>query len=296
MSRVRADEDGQGDEDVRPASRPPARGSPGRRPRRNRPGPAARLRSRPGCRRRPWPRSSPRGDRPLRPAQPDRQDQGGLSFFRREVGVPGAQGQPVGLADEGQVTTSASRSRSAAIFPMIRTCWASFAPKKAQSGRDDIEKLEDDGRHTPEMPGPGLAAEPVLEAADFDVGPVAGGIDLRGVGIEEAVDARLLQVGRVFLEVPRVFLEVLVRPELGGIDEDADDGDIGPLFRFMDEAEVSLVEVAHGRDEPDPSSLPSSIAGQGPSYRRRSGRPSSLRLFPRPGRASSARARPRPRA
>ena len=191
------------------------------------------------------------------------QDQGGLPLRGREIGVPGAQGQSVGLANE-RAGHDLDIEVEIGGHPLDdEDLLGILGSEKGEIGGNDVKKLEDDRRHAPKVPWPGPAAEPVLQALDLDGGPVARRVDLAGVGIEETIDAHVLQIGRVLLEVPGILLEVLVRSELGRVDEDADDGDIGPGLRSPDEAEMALVEIAHGRNEADLLSLPAPFAGEG---------------------------------
>src|SRR5439155_24593118 len=90
-------------------------------------------------------------------------------------------------------------------------------------------------------------------AESFDVDPrlVAPRIQLFGARDEQDVDAGVLRDACVALLIARVAGEVLVRSELGGIDEDARDDGVAFTTRRLQQRDVPRVQRAHRRDEAD---------------------------------------------
>ena len=69
---------------------------------------------------------------------------------------------------------------------------------------------------------------------------------------------------KILGEGARVGVEVLVGPELEGVDKDTDDnGGVGNLFCGADKLHVSIVEGPHGGDEGDGSSVSMKFFGEG---------------------------------
>ncbi len=97
------------------------------------------------------------------------------------------------------------------------------------------------------------AFEDVGEVWDFDecFGAWGGGVDGFDVGVEDEVGLFGGAHVDVFFEGAGIFVEVFMGAELCGVDEDGDDDVVGEFFGFFDEAEVSLVEGAHGGDAGD---------------------------------------------
>ena len=69
--------------------------------------------------------------------------------------------------------------------------------------------------------------------------------------MEHGVDALGRELLAVGVELARIFVIVLVRPELHGIDEDGRDDDVAGTPRRAHERHVTLVERAHRRAEAD---------------------------------------------
>ncbi len=112
--------------------------------------------------------------------------------------------------------------------------------------------------------------------------------------MEEKVDPFLFEEGGVPLEIPWIGRKVFPRAELGGIDEDADDGDVRPRPGRAHQAEVPFMKRTHGRDEADPFPQGPVLPGNGlhllngphdphrflPAFVRAFGLPSPLRILP----------------
>src|SRR5690606_29742266 len=103
--------------------------------------------------------------------------------------------------------------------------------------------------------GPGAAAQSQLQLLHLDPGLKAGRIELLGRGGEDERDADGLALRHVALLVARVARQILVRTELGRVDEDARRADVGAAQPLAHEREVAFVEVAHGGNQGERLSL-----------------------------------------
>jgi hypothetical protein len=56
----------------------------------------------------------------------------------------------------------------------------------------------------------------------------------------------------VALKVARISAEILAWPELSGVYEDADYGDVALRPACLDQREVTVMQIPHCRNEPDP--------------------------------------------
>ena len=61
--------------------------------------------------------------------------------------------------------------------------------------------------------------------------------------------ATFLDFQQVAFGIARIRVEVLIGSELSGIDENADEDDIASKAGLSNQAEVALVEIAHGGHE-----------------------------------------------
>jgi hypothetical protein len=120
-------------------------------------------------------------------------------------------------------------------------------------GADDVEQLQADGRHAPEMAGPRRPLQRSAELLDLDPGLEAVRVELLGGGCEEQVDPVLGGDRRVPRLVPWIPREVLAGAELRRVDERGGDDDVVLLPGRRDQGQMAVVEPAHGRDEPDGS-------------------------------------------
>ena len=103
------------------------------------------------------------------------------------------------------------------------------------------------------MAGAKLAFECPSELLDLDPRLEPGRVELLGGGCKEDVDARCFRELGVVPLVAWVGDEVLVRIELGRIDEEAGDDDVVLGAGRAEEREVALVEGAHRGYEADAS-------------------------------------------
>ena len=101
------------------------------------------------------------------------------------------------------------------------------------------------------MAGAEFAVEDVLDGRRFDRVFLRLRVEI-GLGRrEQDVDAGGCQLVAVGLEGARVFVEILVRAELQAIDEDRGDHGVAVGARLFHQADVTGVQVAHGRHEND---------------------------------------------
>ena len=126
-----------------------------------------------------------------------------------------------------------------------------FFAEDGDVGLDDLEEFGDDGADAVEVAGAGGSAEGLGEGGFGDADAGVGGVHFGGGGVEDDVYAFGDAAGAVGGEGAGVGGVVFVGAELGGVDEDGDDDDVGVFFGEADEGEVAFVEVAHGGDEAD---------------------------------------------
>jgi hypothetical protein len=167
-----------------------------------------------------------------------------------EVLVARGQGEAVGFADGGAGDDLDGKRRSRTIRRMMRSCWASFSPKTATWGRTRLNSLATTVQTPSKWPGR-EAPQSVRERAVSTTTrwrPRDRSPRRRG---KEDIHALLFAQGAIGLERARIGGEILVGAELGGVDEEGDDDDIGVPPGDADQGEVALVQVAHGGHEAD---------------------------------------------
>ena len=127
-----------------------------------------------------------------------------------------------------------------------------FLTETGQIGTDDLEELEHDGGHAAEMTGPAGTFEDVGEIAALRRMSSAdrSGTSSAPWGRRRGRARGLAQLQVVF-ERPGIAVEVFARPELGRVDEDRDDREIGLAAAPLDQPGVALVQGAHRGDQPD---------------------------------------------
>jgi hypothetical protein len=76
-------------------------------------------------------------------------------------------------------------------------------------------------------------------------------IHFAGIGSEQQIAVGIGQQGAVGGQGARVGVEVFVDAELGGIDENAGNHDIGATLGGLDQGDMAVVQVAHGGHEGD---------------------------------------------
>ncbi len=116
-------------------------------------------------------------------------------------------------------------------------------------GANGAEQLGHHGGDAVEMPGPSLPVPAIAQALDADRRGETRRIHVLSLGQPQQVATRLLQHLGVLLLLPRVAVEVLVRPELQRIDENGGDNPIRAAPRFLDQGDVPGMQRAHGRNE-----------------------------------------------
>ena len=101
------------------------------------------------------------------------------------------------------------------------------------------------------MPGAKAATERLGRCADPDAGLVAARVHALGRRREHDVGAGRVELGDVGLEIARVSGEIFVGPELRGVDEDGGGDEAGAALGLAHQRQVSVVQRAHRRHEPD---------------------------------------------
>ena len=128
-------------------------------------------------------------------------------------------------------------------------CCQSLAPNTATCGWTMLSSLATT-RATPRKVTRAVrAAQAGGELGQVDHGGGGTRVNLPGGGSKEQGRAFPLEEGAVALEVARVAREVLARPELGGVDEDAGPHLVGELPPTSHQGQVAFVESAHGWHE-----------------------------------------------
>ena len=105
------------------------------------------------------------------------------------------------------------------------------------------------------MTGTRLAFERLGDAADVDPGARPWRIHQLGPRLVDRVHLTLTQQSRVAIRIARIASEVLARPELDRVHENADDHDIVLASRELDQTQVPGMQGAHRRHEPNRSAL-----------------------------------------
>ena len=165
--------------------------------------------------------------------------------------------RPSGSRTVGPARISTGKFRSRTMRRMTRNCWPSFSPNTAMSGSTMLNSLATTVATPRKWPGRVAPHRPrdndLLDDVDAVIRRVHASVDFR---VKNDVGARLPAQRLVALEIARVCRQVLVRPELGGIDEEADHDDVAVRARQSGSGRVSLVQISHGRHQPDAPALP----------------------------------------
>ena len=105
----------------------------------------------------------------------------------------------------------------------------------------------------PRVPGAERAAENVREPGHVDDGAAdaARGVHLFDGRVKKRIDAIFAQQAGIVVRRTRIRAEILGRPELHRVDEDAGDDAPAMQVRSRHEARMSHVQVAHGGYERD---------------------------------------------
>ena len=164
-----------------------------------------------------------------------------------------------GHPDRGPSSTpriSTPSWRSCAIRRITASCWKSFSPNKRDVGPHRAKQLGDDGRDPVEMARPRLAFPAIAQALHAHRRREARRIHiLLPAGSQSRSQPASVQHRGVLLLLPRVAVEVLVRPELQRIDEDGGGDPVRAAPRFLDQARCAR-RGAHPWSEPAPGFSP----------------------------------------
>ena len=101
------------------------------------------------------------------------------------------------------------------------------------------------------MTGPDFPFEYIGQAAHFDERPMAGRVHGLDTWIKDEVRASVGTQFQIAFAWSRVSVEVLVRSELGRVDEDADGDEAALGAGAFDQTDVSGVQGSHCRNKSD---------------------------------------------
>ena len=124
-------------------------------------------------------------------------------------------------------------------------------PEVGDIGRDQVEQLQHDGGHTAEMPGAADSFKRFRHIRWFDLCGELRGVDLFGVRYKDKVGGADSSASRSASSVPRIAGEVLVRTELGRIDENRDGGEGALAHAAPHETQVPVMQCPHGGHKPE---------------------------------------------
>ena len=120
---------------------------------------------------------------------------------------------------------------------------------------DQVEELQDDGTYAMEESRARRAFELFGERRRDDPVDLGRRIHFLLLRCEQDVDTQTLQCFEIGFERTRIAVEVLVRPELEPVDEDAGDHRVAVLARDAHELQVPIVQIAHRWHERDFASV-----------------------------------------
>ena len=114
---------------------------------------------------------------------------------------------------------------------------------------DHVEQLQHHRGDAAEVPRAERAVEDVLHLGGLDHEGLRLGVDLLFVRREHDVHASAPQLVAVGLEGARIALEILLRPELQAVDENAHHRTRGLGLGDAYQVDVPFVQIAHGGHE-----------------------------------------------
>jgi len=173
-----------------------------------------------------------------------------------------AERQAVGLA-HGRADDDLRRQAKVTRQPANDDCLLAVLLAEVRPiGADECKQDRDHRRHAAQVARPGRPLEHLCQLADIDARAGTGRVDVLDAGHEADVHAGSLEQCQVGRLVARVALVVLVRAELGGVDEDARDHGRALLAGPVQEALMPGVQRAHRGHEADRRGEPSPGSGQ----------------------------------
>ncbi len=119
----------------------------------------------------------------------------------------------------GQTTICTGKFRSRTMRRMIADLGSIFLSEESQVRLHDVEKLCDHRGHATKMSGPRLAAEPVAEAFDGDIGDRTRRIHLFHPRRKEQIHPFFFQQSAIAIKIARILGQIFVGSELKGIYE-----------------------------------------------------------------------------
>ena len=180
---------------------------------------------------------------------------------RREVGIARTHGKAIGLPDRGQPDDLDIHIQILHHPLDGDQLLVVFLAEEGQVRLDDVEELGHHRGHTAEVSRAGGPAEVLGHVVHLDGCLKTVGVHLPGRGVKANIHTDVLDEREVPLHITRILCIVLARPELRGVDEDADDQYIPSLSRLPHEREMPFVQIPHGGDKGNDHPLTSVLLG-----------------------------------
>ncbi|KEO91079.1 hypothetical protein EH32_01770 [Erythrobacter litoralis] len=188
------------------------------------------------------------------------QGRGGPALVGREIAIAARQREPVRLAHRGHaedgIDMRAGEIEIARHGADDGELLEILLPEKRPVGLDLVEELGDHRRDPVEMSGSGGTAQPLAHPLYRYAGRETGGIHRLDARRPEQRDPFCLEHRRILGKLAGIGVEVLVRAELGGIDEDRGDDMVAMFARPADQREMPFVQRTHGRHQAHRSAVP----------------------------------------
>jgi hypothetical protein len=112
-----------------------------------------------------------------------------------------------------------------------------------------VEELQHDGGNTAKVPRTHGTFQDVLNAGRLHGVGLRFRVELLFVRCKDHVAVDTFQLPAVIRQRARVAVKVLAGPELKAVHKDADDGAGTARRGFLNQAQMALVQIAHGRHE-----------------------------------------------
>ncbi len=173
------------------------------------------------------------------------------ALFLVQVGVAGAHSQAVGFAHDGADDDLDGQMQVTHHPADDHRLLGVFLTEIGPVGLHDIEQLQYHRGHTTKMPGAAFALQGPAYALHTGVGLKLGRIDFLHGRSEQKINPLLLQQLGITGKVAGVVQVVLIRSELGGVDENGGDSNIVLTSSPANERQVTFVQRAHGRHKAD---------------------------------------------
>ena len=122
-------------------------------------------------------------------------------------------------------------------------------PKADGVRADDVEEFEHHGRHASEVARPRGSLERSGKSTGLDEAVEALRVHVRDAGRERDADLEWSEQAEIFFQVSRIARQVFAGTELRGVNEDGDDNHVARALGPAHQAQVPVVQRAHGWDQ-----------------------------------------------